>query len=240
MSAATSPCSTCHEACCRDYLVTVSGLDVYRICIGIGLSPGQFARPTAFGDPPSGFRVDTSDRRYRLSLDKQSAGGAAGWCVFWMPFESGLGRCGIYALRPGVCRSYPATMVDGEVALRPNIMCPEGAWGPTSGLFTQRWRAQVERQYAELEIDARVNLLWNEAASLTEDAAEGYQRYLDWMLAVYGGLAARVGVGPDALAPSRDVLDELARVLDRTPLPTRCRPFGSTRRDTVSDDTAAR
>lgn len=216
MSLATSPCSTCHEGCCRDYLVTVSGLDVYRISAGLGLAPSQFTVPTAFGDPPSGFRVDGSNRRYRLSLDKQTNGGAAGWCVFWMPFDSGLGRCGIYALRPGVCRSYPATMVDGEVALRPDLMCPDGAWGLDSGLFTERWRGRAERQYAELEIDAHVNRRWNDSAPLTDDPGEGYAHYLDWILGVYGGLTESLGDGPDALAPSRRVLEELERALSLT------------------------
>ena len=162
-----SPCAQCREACCRDYLVTVSGLDVYRISIGLGLHPGQFVVPTSFGDPPDGFRVDTTGRTYRLSLDKRRSGAAAGWCTFWMPVGDGLGRCGIYALRPGVCRTYPATLVDGEVALRSDILCPDGSWEVGGGLFSEQWRGRAERQYAELEIDAYVNRRWNESAALT-------------------------------------------------------------------------
>jgi Fe-S-cluster containining protein len=208
-----SPCAQCREACCRDYLVTVSGLDAYRISIGLGLHPGQFVVPTSFGDPPDGFRVDTTGRTYRLSLDKRRSGAAAGWCTFWMPVGDGLGRCGIYALRPGVCRTYPATLVDGEVALRSDILCPDGSWEVGSGLFSEQWRGRAERQYAELEIDAYVNRRWNESAALTRVPEDGYRCYLDWSFAVYRRLSA-ADVTTETAVPSRAVLGELLRVLD--------------------------
>jgi Fe-S-cluster containining protein len=209
---ALSPCAQCHEACCRDYLVTVSGLDAYRISTGLGLHPGQFIVPTSYGDPPDGFRVDTTGRTNRLSLDKRRDGPAAGWCTFWMPVGDGLGRCGIYALRPGVCRTYPATLVDGEVALRTDILCPDGSWGEGSGLFTAQWRSRTEHQYAELEIDAYVNRRWNESAVLTPVAEDGYRRYLDWIFAVYRNLSAS-GVTTDTTVPSRAVLAQVLRLL---------------------------
>ena len=210
MTAALSPCAQCHEACCRDYLVTVSGLDVYRISVGLGLAPDAFVLPTPFGDPPDGFRVDTSPQTYRLSLDKQRSGQFAGWCTFWMPFGDGLGRCGIYSLRPGVCRSYPATLVDGEAALRADIMCPDGAWGPTSELFSPAWRSRAEQQYAELEVDAHVNHRWNATAELTTDPEDGCRRYLEWSQGVYQRLSGVLELS----RPSRSVLAEVLRVLD--------------------------
>ncbi len=209
---ALSPCAQCHEACCRDYLVTVSGLDVYRISTGLGLDPNQFAVPTSYGEPPDGFRVDTSGRTHRLSLDKRRGGDSAGWCTFWMPVGDGLGRCGIYALRPGVCRTYPATLVDGEVALRSDILCPDGSWGSDSGLFSVQWRTRAERQYAELEIDAYVNRRWNGAALLTSLPDDGYRRYLDWIFAVYRRLS-EADVLTEATVPSRAVLAKVLQLI---------------------------
>jgi Fe-S-cluster containining protein len=209
---ALSPCAQCHEACCRDYLVTVSGLDVYRISTGLGLDPNQFAVPTSYGEPPDGFRVDTSGRTHRLSLDKRRRGNAAGWCTFWMPVGEGLGRCGIYALRPGVCRTYPATLVDGEVALRSDILCPDGSWGRDSELFSTQWRTRAERQYAELEIDAYVNRRWNGAALLTLSPGDGYRHYLDWIFAVYRRLS-EAEVMTETTVPSRTVLAEVLQLI---------------------------
>jgi Fe-S-cluster containining protein len=217
-SGAASPCATCHEGCCRDYLVTVSGLDVYRISVGLGLHPDQFAVPTSYGNPPDGFRVDTTEQTYRLSLDKHRSGPSAGWCTFWMPFDGGRGRCGIYALRPGVCRTYPATLRDGEVAVRPDIMCPEGSWAASSDLFSARWRTRAERQYAELEIDAYLNRQWNEVAELTAVPEDGYRRYLDWSFAVYQQLADEAGVLDNA-TPSRAMLAQVLQVLAETQPP---------------------
>ncbi|MFT4164116.1 MAG: YkgJ family cysteine cluster protein [Microlunatus sp.] len=210
-----SPCARCHEACCRDYLVTVSGLDVHRISTGLGLAPRQFVVPTSFGDPPDGFRVDDSAQTYRLALDKRRTGEAVGWCTFWLPFAGGLGRCGIYALRPGVCRTYPATLRDGEVGLRDNIMCPDDAWTATSELFTASWRRRAEQQYAELEVDAYVNRRWNRTAQLNSDPQDGFGRYLDWMLKIYD----RTGPVVEGNRPSRELLSQVLKQIELvTPL----------------------
>ncbi len=217
MTSTFSPCAQCREACCRDYVVTVSGLDVYRIGIGLGLRPEQFTVPSAFGDPPEGFRVDQSGQTYRMCLDKQRDNGSAGWCTFWMPFGDGMGRCGIYALRPGVCRTYPATLIDGEVAVRGGILCPDGAWGRDSMLHTDLWRGRVEQQYAELEIDAYVNRRWNHSAFFTTDPHDGYRRYLEWIFSAYAQLTGE-GVLEQTVR-SRTVLDKLLGALEEMVVP---------------------
>jgi Fe-S-cluster containining protein len=211
-----SPCARCTEGCCKAYLVTVTGLDVYRIARGLGLAPGQFtvAVPVRHSGAV-GFRVDSGEERFQLALDKQRSG----WCVFWMPFGSTSGRCGIYAHRPQVCRTYPATLVDGEVVRRGDVLCPSGAWGPGSSLASEAWRRRAERQYAELEIDALVNARWNEADLPDAPARETLATYISWALEVYERLdrdeAAPLewDVGPD-----RSVLDAVARALDAVPV----------------------
>jgi Fe-S-cluster containining protein len=210
---ATSPCARCTEGCCREYLVTVTGLDVYRIARGLGLAPLQFAVVVPrVREYVEGFRLGPGDERFQLALDKQHDG----WCVFWMPFGETSGRCGIYAHRPQVCRTYPATLVDGEVARRDDVLCPAGSWGPGSALASSAWRRRAERQFAELELDAIVNRRWNDADAAPEPP-DAVDAYLSWMLGVYAALDADPAAPLAFEAPDRGVLAALARVLEDRP-----------------------
>jgi Fe-S-cluster containining protein len=207
-----SPCASCTEGCCREYTVTVTGLDVFRISRGLGLAPEQFAVCVPM-DEPAGFRLDDGEQRYRLALDKRRGGELAGWCVFWLPLGSAAGRCGIYSLRPQVCRAYPATLRDGEVVRRDDVLCPAGAWGPGSALAGPAWRERVERQYAELELDAIVNARWNARETLPDPPAEAFMSYLGWLLEVYSRLDAAPDAPLEWAVPHRGVLETLDRVL---------------------------
>jgi len=210
---ATSPCSRCTEGCCREYTVTVTGLDVYRIARGLGLAPLQFAVVLPrVREYVEGFRLGPGEERFQLALDKQHDG----WCVFWMPFGETAGRCGIYAHRPQVCRTYPATLIDGEVARRDDVLCPAGSWGPGSVLASEAWRRRAERQYAELELDAIVNRCWNDADAAPEPP-DAVDAYLAWMLAVYAALDGDAATPLDWVHPGPGVLEALARVLDANP-----------------------
>ena len=210
-----SPCARCTEGCCKAYLVTVTGLDVYRIARGLGLAPNQFTVAVPVQRSGAvGFRVDAGADRFQLALDKQRSG----WCVFWMPFGSTSGRCGIYAHRPQVCRTYPATLVDGEVARRDDVLCPVGAWGPGSALVSEQWRLRTERQYAELEIDALVTQRWNDADLPAVPARDLLAAYMAWLLEVYERLDEDDAAPLDwEVRPDRRVLDAVLRVLDAVP-----------------------
>jgi len=215
-----SPCARCSEGCCREYLVTVTGLDVYRITRGLGLAPGQFVVAVPVGDRHvEGFRLAAGGERFQLALDKRRDGERAGWCVFWMPLgRAGAGRCGIYAHRPQVCRTYPATLVDGEVARRDDVLCPAGSWGPGSALASPDWRRRAERQFAEYELDAIVNHRWNGHAAVAE-GDDPLDAYASWMLAVYAALDAAPGAPLDWEGPHPGVLAALHDVLAEHPPP---------------------
>jgi Fe-S-cluster containining protein len=214
-----SPCARCTEACCKEYLVTITGLDMYRIARGLGLAPLQFAVAVPVQrEGIEGFRLDPGEDRFQLALDKQRNETHAGWCIFWMPFGATSGRCGIYAHRPQVCSTYPATLVDGEVARRTDVLCPEGSWGPGSSLVSEAWRRRTERQYAELEIDALVNERWNASQVPAAHAADALDSYLTWIAQVYEHLAEADGSPLDWVQPNRSVLESVRGALDAVPL----------------------
>ena len=215
---ATSPCATCHEGCCREYLVTVTGLDVYRIARGLGLAPAQFTVAVPIVNPSvAGFRLGPTDARFQLALDKRRDPPREGWCVFWLPFGDGAGRCGIYPHRPQVCQTYPATMIDGEVARRDDVLCPAGSWGPGSALMGEAWRRRAERQFAEFELDGIVNRRWNELAAIPEAEAVALDAYAAWMLGVYAELDGHPAAPLEWTSPHHGVLEALAAVLDANP-----------------------
>jgi Fe-S-cluster containining protein len=212
-----SPCATCREGCCREYLVTVTGLDVYRIARGLGLATAQFTVAVPIVKPGvEGFRLGPADDRFQLALDKQREPPHDGWCVFWMPFGESSGRCGIYPHRPQVCQTYPATMVDGEVARRDDVLCPAGSWGPGSALMGEAWRRRAERQFAEYELDAIVNHRWN-AEAIPEGQAAALDAYATWMLGVYAALDTHPATPLEWRSPHRGVLEALEAVLDAHP-----------------------
>jgi Fe-S-cluster containining protein len=166
------------------------------------------------GDGAEGFRLDAGEDRFRLALDKRRDPERLGWCVFWMPFGTTSGRCGIYAHRPQVCRTYPATLIDGEVARRTDVLCPAGSWGPGSTLLSDEWRSRVERQFAELEIDALVNARWNDSDLPPAPATDAFDAYLTWLLEVYEHLDGEDGSPLDWVRPDRSVLAAVLRALD--------------------------
>lgn len=224
MLSEVSPCARCTQGCCRDYLVTVTGLDAYRITRGLGLAPHQFTVAIPIRRPEiEGFRLGAGGTRYQLALDKQRQPDSRGWCVFWLPLGSASGRCGIYGHRPQVCRTYPATLVDGEVARREDVLCPAGSWGPGSTLMSEQWRRRAERQYAELEIDALVNRRWNDCELPPAPLTDCLDLYLTWLLEIYEGLEGADGSPLDWDHPNRSVLDAFFRVLDAHPPTPRSR-----------------
>ncbi len=101
-------CTKC-GACCREdsLLVTVTGRDIVRISIGLGLGVDEVIRAFDFyllsgEDTPEGLRdipaVNTEQGLAYVALKKLENGD----CVF---LKDNL--CMIHTIRPGVCMSFP-------------------------------------------------------------------------------------------------------------------------------------
>ncbi len=183
----TSVCATCHARCCFAYAVHVTGHDVWLIARRLRLDAAQFVVALdATEHQPNAFRLDRSGRAFVLALGKQRVENPQGeWaCVFWLPLPGGSGRCGIYAERPNVCRTYPAYLRDGAVHLRRDAACPPRAWS-VAGLDLASWRRELERGDREKQVYETVVQSWNERI----DQPVSLGVFYDYLLTAYDELA---------------------------------------------------
>lgn len=193
----SAPCSSCHQACCRDYIVTVTGHDAWLLARTYRLAMEQFLVCCAAGEGGNDeyFRLDRSGRYHAIALGKRSIAGEAGWCAFWMPFGNGDGRCGVYSSRPQVCRDYPFVLQDGAVGVRENASCPAGGW---DGRDLSPWTAGLLRFRFDRDVYRYCVRAWNAYVEACPDGvAFPVNVYFGYLTAVY------------------DRLDEIAGTLNR-------------------------
>jgi Fe-S-cluster containining protein len=153
--------------CCRDYYVAVDAWDVFRIARALHLGIGEIAslrwrdaadhefRILLDGAAPAAERT----RFYSLSLGKVPDPGGPGEhgerCVFLLDI-GGRGRCGIYAVRPSVCRCYPTGWREGVLTTDGGgRYCPPGAWnveGIDLELFRDRWHEHRLHRWIHQEL----------------------------------------------------------------------------------------
>lgn len=156
-----SPCANCTLGCCRMYRVTVTGYDAWVIASGLNMAPEQFLVSVPQGAPNGyGFLLDGSGSKYEIALDKQRVESEAAPCVFWLELPGGIGRCGIYSLRPFVCQTYPAYFPAGNVVRREDVLCPDDAW--RDGVLARPlWRDRLLRMQVEFDIYGLAVARWN-------------------------------------------------------------------------------
>jgi Fe-S-cluster containining protein len=167
----SSPCAECTRGCCKRYTVTVTGYDVWRIASSLRLAPEQFLAVVRQREPNQrGFKLDASDTRYDIALDKAPARGTHKPCVFWLPLGDGRGRCGIYAQRPYVCQTYPAILGPDMLALRrEDVLCADTDWRDGT-LEAPIWRERLFHMAVEFDMYAYFVAHWN--AMLNSSSAE--------------------------------------------------------------------
>ncbi len=106
------------KTCCHGTKVIVTGADLFRIVTALDIAPWDAvvyaeAPPKA----PDGFLLSRGGPRYQLVLAKRGRVGRRGApCAFLWKLADGHAQCGLGELRPLVCRSYPATIIDGMLA----------------------------------------------------------------------------------------------------------------------------
>jgi Fe-S-cluster containining protein len=207
----------------------VTGYDAWVIAKGMRLAPEQFLAVVRPREPGNrAFALDASAARYDIALAKAPARTKEKPCVFWLSMPGGIGRCGIYALRPFVCQTYPATLGEnGAVRRREDVLCADNAWRDGT-LEHPFWRERVLRMYVEFDIYTFFVARWNAAVGQLPPAQHtSAQIYFATMLDFYGRLDQQRATLGDAewlemcelwaprytqgLSPFRESLPELQR-----------------------------
>lgn len=183
------PCATC-GVCCHAYYVPLSGYDVWRISRGLGIEPGEFV--VAFPKQPGatfGFQLSQDGDMYELALEKQGPFERGQPCVFLEKQPDGISRCGIYAERPAVCRSYPMKATPANViAFRPGALCPSGAW-PESEPLRPAWREAWDTLEQQFEGYGHVVAAWNAQVASHPGRVFSMDHFLAYVIGMYDKLA---------------------------------------------------
>jgi Fe-S-cluster containining protein len=165
-----NPCAVCNQKCCYNYTVTVTGYDTWLIAKHLHLALEQFLIYFPASKANAGnFKLDNSEMNFNIALAKRENASDEKPCVFWLSLPGGYARCGIYPLRPLVCKNYPAFLGDGSVHLRTDVVCPQCAWN-LSSMNIPLWRERLLRFQMEYDIYCYIVEQWNEyvQASLPE------------------------------------------------------------------------
>jgi hypothetical protein len=122
-------------------------------------------------------------------------------CVF-LSASGGVGRCGIYASRPGLCRAYPALVVDGALQLARCEHCPPGAWSLET-MDVPLYRARFRDALAQRLVHYALVDGWNERVLLRGEARAPGELFA-YLAAVYGALERRRPAWLTGLAPGHE------------------------------------
>ena len=187
-----------------------TGWDAYRIARDLALPMESFVELQGAAEPDAAHQLvldsaATSDRYRRATLLKRD-----GACPFLMSIGSpigGVGRCGIYPIRPSPCRAYPATFDDELLQLAPREYCPPGAWDQ---LDQPRFRGYYRFGQRQRAIHDVLGDGWNERVLKRRERHSPSDLYAYWMDS-YGRLEKRVPewFGDPPLVLSEDEVREV-------------------------------
>lgn len=182
----------CREkTCCHTTRVIVSGRDMWRIARAIEAAPWEF---TVYGEAVEGavdgFQLVHGGPAYQVILAKRGKVGPKGApCFFLWKLADGHAQCGLGQLRPQVCQSYPALLVDDLLCVESSA-CTCRRWSLLD-LDEARDRAQIRQMLAEAEEYSQIVADWNERLS-PGGPARTYPEFCAFVLALYDRLAGGV------------------------------------------------
>jgi Fe-S-cluster containining protein len=190
------PCSTCNR-CCTEYTVSITGFDAWLISRRLELALPSFLVHYLVGDDAQrGFLLAPDGPRHELALSKVGTFKAGSPCVFWLELADGRGRCAVYAVRPHVCRTYPAYLQDDTVLLRDDVLCPTGSWH-LAAMDLPVFRERLYRFRMEQDIYDYVVSAWNRRVDRL-GAVRPLEEYYAYLMSVYDALDAVRQAVPDS------------------------------------------
>jgi Fe-S-cluster containining protein len=188
-----SPCVTCGR-CCRSYVVSLLGCDVWRISRGLRLSPELFVLAHDQPEPADdGFLLEPDGWPQGLALDKRGEFGPGQPCVFLVELGGGHACCGIYEHRPAVCRTYPMAIRQAVTRVRDDALCAPSAWSPEQ-VAAPGWMHELSAYRREWTEYATIVGRWNHGVLETKRRTT-VPHYLEYLLNAYDEMAQGEAAG---------------------------------------------
>jgi Fe-S-cluster containining protein len=110
------PCDTCETNCCKEYVIFVNAHDIYRLSTGLELDPMSFLE--VYGAKDFDLGIDVDEGLLDLALKQKDDR-----CMF-LEESKDIFRCTVNDIKPGVCKSYPFQMKNGQLIQMSSKMCP--------------------------------------------------------------------------------------------------------------------
>jgi len=179
---ANPPCHNCQGACCRSYIVPVTGYDVWRISTSQRLAPESYLIAGHQSEENSeGFLLDPDGRPFFLALDKKGRFHRYQPCIFLLSLAGGQYRCGIYSHRPTACRVYPMAIDKGGVRLSTHALCPPNSWSQRE-IERPTWLKAIKRIYIESDLYTEVVARWNARVAHSPGQSFTLSEYLSYLM----------------------------------------------------------
>ena len=144
------PCVDCHTDCCKEYTIFVNAHDIYRLSNGLKLKPESFLELIGAKDYFLGIKVE--EGLVDLALKQKN-----GACEFLEETDE-VFRCTVNDFKPGVCKSYPFEMKNGELSQMSDIMCPTD-WDLTG--FKEMMIPHLKKDESEWKFYDQLVREWN-------------------------------------------------------------------------------
>ena len=187
-----SPCDGCLSHCCH-HDAHLSAFEATRMALTLAVPLESFVVPEPYKAADIGLApyhaIRLDEGRVRLKLRRREDRS----CVFLFKLGE-RGRCGAYALRPGICRLYPFELEEGDAHIHVGTL----AYCPTQWLHDEDTEARIEgdlqRWREDLAADKKLVARWNRDARQDRSFA-AFARF------AVESLAPSFGVAPDELYP---------------------------------------
>jgi Fe-S-cluster containining protein len=181
------------KSCCYSAVVVPSGRDVWRIARTLDNPPWAFCvyfrAPGPRGDA---FILDRSGMAFHLALAKQPSRRTKTPppCIFLLKTRDGAHLCGLGALRPQTCKTFPSEVVGGVVCMRPDSGCTCRRW-LLNDVDIAEETAALDVRDADFAEYCKVVARWNaEVAAAPPDATFTFFDYCNYVLEAYDAIAA--------------------------------------------------